>query len=185
MIDDILSEARQKMKSAFSVYEQDLHGMRSGRASPALVERLHVDYYGQDTELRQLATISTPEPMQILIRPYDKGAVKSIEKAIRSSELSINPQVDGDVIRLNMPPLTRERRRDLVKVLHKRMEEARIAIRNVRRSSNDDIKEFEKEKLISEDEAEDGQEEVQKLTDKFIADIEEMGKHKEKEILEV
>jgi ribosome recycling factor len=185
MIDDILSEARQKMKSAFSIYEQDLHGMRSGRASPALVDRLHVDYYGQETELRQLATISTPEPMQILIRPYDKSAVKSIEKAIRSSELSINPQVDGDVIRLNMPPLTRERRQDLVKVLHKRMEDARIAIRNIRRSSNDDIKEFEKEKLISEDEAEDGQEEVQKLTDKFIADIEEMGKHKEKEILEV
>lgn len=185
MIDDILNEARQKMKSAFSVYEQDLHGMRSGRASPALVERLHVEYYGQDAELRQLATISTPEAMQILIRPYDKGAVKSIEKAIRSSELSINPNVDGDVIRLNMPPLTRERRQELVKLLHKRMEEARIAIRNVRRSSNDDIKEFEKEKMISEDEAEHGQEEVQKLTDKFIADIEEMGKHKEKEILEV
>jgi ribosome recycling factor len=185
MIDDILSEARQKMKSAFSAYEQDLHGMRGGRASPALVERLHVDYYGQETELRQLATISTPEAMQILIRPFDKAAVKSIEKAIRASELSINPNVDGDVIRLNMPPLTRERRQDLVKVLHKRMEEARIAIRNIRRGSNDDIKEFEKEKMISEDEAERGQEEVQKLTDKFIADIEELGKHKEKEILEV
>jgi ribosome recycling factor len=185
MIDDILSEARQKMKSAFSIYEQDLQGMRSGRASPALVDRLHVEYYGQETELRQLATISTPEAMQILIRPYDKGAVKSIEKAIRSSELSINPQVDGDVIRLNMPPLTRERRQELVKVLHKRMEEARVTIRNIRRSSNDDIKEFEKEKMISEDEAEHGQEEVQKLTDKFIADIEDMGKHKEKEILEV
>jgi ribosome recycling factor len=185
MIDDILSETRQKMKSALSVYEQDLQGMRSGRASPSLVERLHVEYYGQETELRQLATISTPEAMQILIRPYDKGAVKSIEKAIRSSELSINPQVDGDVIRLNMPPLTRERRQDLVKLLHKRMEEARIAIRNIRRSSNDDIKDFEKEKMISEDEAKSGTEEVQKLTDKFIADIEETGKHKEKEILEV
>jgi ribosome recycling factor len=123
--------------------------------------------------------------MQILIRPYDKGAVKSIEKAIRSSELSINPQVDGDVIRLNMPPLTRERRQDLVKVLHRRMEDARVTIRNIRRGSNDDIKDFEKEKMISEDEAEHGQEEVQKLTDKYIADIEEMGKHKEKEILEV
>ena len=185
MIEDILSEARQKMKSAFAIYEQDLQGMRSGRASPALVDRLHVEYYGQETELRQLATISTPEAMQILIRPYDKGAVKSIEKAIRSSELSINPQVDGDVIRLNMPPLTRERRQDLVKVLHRRMEDARVTIRNIRRGSNDDIKEFEKEKMISEDEAERGQEEVQKLTDKFIADIEEMGKHKEKEILEV
>lgn len=185
MIDDILNETRQKMKAAFAVFEQDLQGMRSGRASPALVDRLHVEYYGQETELRQLATISTPEAMQILIRPYDKGAVKSIEKAIRSSELSINPQVDGDVIRLNMPPLTRERRQELVKVLHKRMKEARVAIRNIRRNANDDIKEFEKEKMISEDEAEHGQAEVQKLTDKFIADIEELGKHKEKEILEV
>jgi ribosome recycling factor len=185
MIDDILSEARQKMKSALSVYEHDLQGMRGGRASPSLVERLRVEYYGQETELRQLATISTPEPMQILIRPYDKTAVKSIEKAIRSSDLSINPQTDGDVIRLNMPPLTRERRQDLVKLLHKRTEEARIAIRNIRRSSNDDIKDFEKEKMISEDEAEYGQEEIQKLTDKFISDIEELGKHKEKEILEV
>lgn len=185
MLDDILGEARQKMKSALSVYEQDLHGMRSGRASPALVERLGVEYYGQETELRQLATISTPEAMQILIRPYDKGAVKSIEKAIRQSELSLNPQVDGDVIRLNMPPLTRERRQELVKVLHRRIEEARVVIRNIRRSSNDDIKDFEKEKMISEDEAKRGQEEIQKLTDKFIADIEEIGKQKEKEILEV
>lgn len=185
MIDDILSEARQKMKAALSVFEHDLQGMRSGRASPSLVERLHVDYYGQETELRQLATISTPEAMQILIRPYDKAAVKSIEKAIRSSDLSINPQVDGDVIRLNMPPLTRERRQDLVKLLHRRTEEARVAIRNIRRSSNDDIRDFEKEKMISEDDAERGQEEIQKLTDKFIGDIEELSKHKEKEILEV
>jgi ribosome recycling factor len=185
MIDDILGEARQKMKSALSIYEQDLHGMRSGRASPALVERLSIDYYGQETDLRQLATISTPEALQILIRPYDKGAVKSIEKAIRTSELNLNPQVDGDVIRLNMPPLTRERRQELVKVLHRRIEEARVIIRNIRRASNDDIRDFEKEKMISEDEAKQGQEEIQKLTDKFIADIEEIGKNKEKEILEV
>ena len=185
MIDDILSEARQKMKAALSVYEHDLQGMRSGRASPSLVERLHVDYYGQETELRQLATISTPEAMQILIRPYDKGAVKSIEKAIRSSDLSINPQTEGDVIRLNMPPLTRERRQDLVKLLHKRTEEARIAIRNIRRASNDDIRDFEKEKMDTEDDAKYGQEEIQKLTDKFISDVEEMSKNKEKEILEV
>lgn len=185
MIDDILTETRQKMKAAMSVYEQDLQGMRSGRASPALVERLSVEYYGQDTDLRQLATISTPEAMQILIRPFDKTAVKAIEKAIRQSELNLNPQVDGDVIRLNMPPLTRERRQDLVKVLHRRIEEARVVIRNVRRNANDDIKDFEKEKMISEDEAENGQSEVQKLTDKFIADIEEAGKQKEKEILEV
>jgi ribosome recycling factor len=173
------------MKAAISVFEQDLHGMRGGRASPSLVDRLSIEYYGQETELRQLASVSTPEPMQILIRPFDKSAVKSIEKAIQQSDIRINPQVDGDVIRLNMPPLTRERRQELVKFLHKRMEEARIAVRNIRRNSNDDLKEFEKEKMISEDEAERGQEEIQKLTDKFIEQIEELGKIKEKEILEV
>lgn len=185
MIDDILNEIRQKMKSTLAVYEQDLHGIRSGRASTSLVDRLHVDYYGQPTEMRQLATISTPEPMQILIRPYEKSAVKAIEKAILTSDLSLNPNVDGDVIRLNMPPLTRERRQDLVKFLHKRMEEARVAIRNIRRSGNDDLRDFEKEKMISEDESKRGQEEVQKLTDKYIAEIDELGKSKEKEILEV
>lgn len=185
MIEDILNEARQKMKAAIAVFEQDLQGMRGGRASTALVERLPVEYYGQETELRQLATISTPEPMQILIRPYDKTAVKSIERAIKVSDININPNVDGEVIRLNMPALTRERRQELVKFLHKRMEEARVAIRNIRRHSNDDLRDFEKEKLISEDEAKRGVEEIQKLTDKFISEIEELGKAKEKDILEV
>ncbi len=185
MIDDILNEIRQKMKATLTVYEQDLMGIRSGRASTALVDRMHVEYYGQETELRQLATISTPEPMQIQIRPFDKSAVKAIEKAIQQSDLNINPNVDGDVIRLNMPPLTRERRQELVKFLHKRMEDARIAVRNVRRSGNDDLKDFEKEKMISEDEAERGQAEIQKLTDKTIAEIDELGAKKEKEILEV
>ncbi|MFN8527447.1 MAG: ribosome recycling factor [Anaerolineae bacterium] len=185
MVEDIIKEAQQKMKSAIGVYEQDLLGIRGGRASTSLVDRMTVDYYGAETELRQLATISTPEPMQILIRPFDKGAVKSIEKAIRDSDLSINPQVDGDVIRLNMPPLTRERRQDLVKFLHKRIEEARIAVRNVRRNANDDLKEYEKEKLISEDDLKHGEQEVQKLTDKSIEQIEELGKHKEQEILAV
>ena len=182
---DIINETRQKMKSTLSVYEQDLLGIRTGRASTALVDRLHIDYYGQPTELRQLATISTPEPMQILIRPYEKTAVKAIEKAIQQSDLNINPNVDGEVIRLNMPPLTRERRQELVKFLHKRMEEARVAIRNIRRSGNDDLKDFEKEKMISEDESKYGQEEIQELTDKFIGEIDEIGKHKENEILEV
>jgi ribosome recycling factor len=185
MINDILTETKNKMKTSIHVFEEDLHGMRSGRASTALVDRLMVDYYGQETALRQLATISTPEAMQILIRPFDKGALKSIEKAIRDSDLGINPNTDSDVIRLNMPPLTRERRQDLVKFLHRRMEEARIAIRNIRRSANDDLKDFEKEKLISEDDLERGEAEVQKLTDQFIAQIEELGKAKEKDILEV
>lgn len=185
MINDIISEAKSKMKASFHVFEEDLHGIRGGRASTALVDRLIVEYYGQDTELRQLATISTPEPMQILIRPFDKGAVKSIEKAIQQSEIGINPNTDGDVIRLNMPPLTRERRQDLVKFLHKRMEDARVAIRNIRRSANDDLKDFEKEGLISEDDLKRGETEVQKLTDQFVGQIEEAGKNKEKDIMDL
>src|SRR5512141_1864825 len=136
MINDILTETKSKMKSTLGVFENDLQGIRGGRASTTLVDRLIVNYYDVDTELRQLATISTPEPMQILIRPYDKTALKSIEKAIRDSDIGLNPNTDSDVIRLNMPPLTRERRQDLVKFLHKRMEEARIAVRNVRRGAN-------------------------------------------------
>lgn len=185
MINDIINETKAKMKSTLHVFEEDLHGIRGGRASTSLVDRLIVEYYGQDTELRQLATISTPEAMQILIRPFDRSALKSIEKAIQQSDLRINPNTDGEVIRLNMPPLTRERRQDLVKFLHKRMEEVRVAIRNVRRSANDDLKEFEKEKLISEDELERGEAEVQKLTDQYIALIEEAGKKKEKDIMEL
>ncbi len=185
MINDIINEAKSKMKSTLHVFEEDLQGIRGGRASTSLVDRLIVDYYGQETELRQLAGISTPEAMQILIRPYDKTALKSIEKAIQQSDLGINPNNDGDVIRLNMPPLTRERRQDLVKFLHKRIEEGRISIRNVRRGANDDLKEFEKEKLISEDELARGEEEVQKLTDQYIALLEEAGKKKEKDIMEL
>jgi ribosome recycling factor len=185
VINDIINEAKSKMKSTMHVFEEDLHGIRGGRASTALVDRMIVEYYGQDTELRQLASISTPEPMQILIRPFDKGAVKSIEKAIQQSEIGINPNTDGDVIRLNMPPLTRERRQELVKFLHKRIEEAKVAIRNVRRAANDDLKDFEKEKLISEDDLERGEAEVQKLTDQFIAQLDEAGKAKEKDIMEL
>ena len=185
MIDDIIKETRAKMKSAVAVFADELSGIRSGRASPALVERLPVEYYGQQSELRQLASISTPEPQQILIRPYDKTAVKAIEKAIQQSNLGINPNTDSEVIRLNMPPLTRERRQELVKFVQRRTEEARVAVRNVRRNANDDLRDFEKEKLISEDDMEHGEEEVQKLTDKHIAELEELAKNKEQEIMEV
>lgn len=185
MINDVLDETKEKMQSTLSVFESDLNGMRSGRASTALVDRMTVEYYGQDTELRQLASISTPEAMQILIRPYDKGAVQSIEKAIQASDLGVNPNVDGDSIRLNMPPLTKERRQELVKFLNKRMEDARIAIRNIRRSANSDLQEFEKEKMISEDDLKRGENEVQKLTDDFIKKIDDMGADKEKDILEI
>lgn len=185
MINDVLDETKDKMKSTLSVYEDELSKMRSGRASTALVDRMMVEYYGQDTELRQLATISTPEAMQILIRPYDKGAVSAIEKAIMTSDLGVNPNVDGENIRLNMPPLTKERRRDLVKFLHGRMEETRVSIRNIRRSANSDLQEFEKEKMISEDDLKRGENEVQKLTDDFIKKIDDLGKEKEEDIMSV
>jgi len=185
MINDVINEVKAKMKATVSVYEDDLHGIRGNRASIGLVDRLQVEYYGQATELRQLANLSTPEPMQILIRPFDAGAVKAIEKAIREANIGVNPNTDGQSIRLNMPALTRERRQDLVKFLHKRTEEARIAIRNIRRSGNDDLREFEKEKMISEDDRERGEHEIQKLTDDYIAKLEELEKVKEKEIMEV
>lgn len=185
MINDITNETKTKMKSTLSVFEQDLQGIRGGRASTGLVDRLEIDYYGQATELRQLANISTPEAMQILIRPYDTGAVKAIEKAIKEANIGVNPNVDGTSIRLNMPALTRERRQELVKVLHKRMEDARISIRNIRRGAIDDLRDFEKEKMISEDDLKRGEGEIQKLTDDFISKIDEVGKVKEKEITEI
>jgi ribosome recycling factor len=185
MLDDILAETRDKMQHSLDFYSDELAGIRSGRASIALVDRLPVEYYGQESELRQLANISTPEALQILIRPYDKAAVTSIEKAIQQANIGVNPNTDGDVIRLNMPPLTRERRQELVKFLHKRMEESRVTIRNIRRSANSDLQEFEKEKMISEDDMKHGQDEVQKLTDDFIGKIDELGKVKEAEILDV
>ena len=185
MIDDILDEAKHKMNATLSVFKDELSRMRSGRASAALVDRLMVEYYGQDTELRQLASVSTPEAMQILIRPYDKTALKSIEKAIQMSDIGVNPNVDGDNVRLNMPALTRERRRELVRFLNRRMEDTRVAIRNIRRSANSDLQEFEKEKMISEDERKRGENDVQKLTDSFIKRIDDLGESKEKDIMEV
>ena len=185
MFEEIVDEATQKMESTLSVFREELSKVRSGRASTALVNRMMVEYYGQDTELRQLASISTPEAMLILIRPYDKTAVKSIERAIQMSDIGVNPSVDGENIRLNMPALTMERRKELVKFLNRRMEDTRVAIRNIRRSANGDLQDFEKEKLISEDERKRGEIEVQKLTDSFVKRIEELGADKEKDIMDV
>ncbi len=185
MIKDVLKDAEERMKSALSVLEEDLMGMRTGRASTGLVEKLNVEYYGTDTPLYQLATISVPEPQLIAIRPFDKGSLKTIEKAILASELGLTPNNDGTIIRLNIPALTQERRMELQKLVGRRVEEARVAVRNVRRSAIDDLRDFEKEKLFSEDEGKRGQDDVQKLTDKYIHEIEEAGKRKEAEIMEV
>ena len=185
MIKETIKEAETRMKGAIQALEEDLSGIRTGRASPTLVERLHVEYYGMPTPLMQLATISVPEARVIMIRPFDATSLKAIEKAILASELGLTPNNDGKVIRLNVPPLTEERRRDLVKVVHGRLEESRVAIRNVRRDLMKDLREFEKEKLISEDDLKKAEEELQKLTDKEIQAIDGVGLHKEREIMEV
>ncbi len=184
-IKDVLNDAEDRMKSTIVVLEDDLKALRTGRASGALVEKLQVDYYGVATPLVQLAGISVPEPQVIAIRPYDKTTLKAIERAIQASELGLTPNNDGQIIRLNIPALTQERRNDLQKIVQRRVEEARVSVRNVRRSAIEDVREFEKEKLISEDDAKRGQENVQKLTDKYIEEIEGAGKRKEAEIMEV
>ena len=185
MIKETIKEAETRMKGAIQALEDDLAGIRTGRASPTLVERLHVEYYGMPTPLMQLATISVPEARVIMIRPFDATSLKAVEKAILASELGLTPNNDGKVIRLNIPPLTEDRRRALVKVVHGRLEEARVAVRNVRRDLMKDLHEFEKEKMISEDDLKKGEEELQKLTDKEIQQIDAVGLHKEKEIMEV
>lgn len=185
MIKDILREAAERMQTALNLLEEDLSAIRTGRASPALVERLPVDYYGTHTPMIQLASISVPEPRQLLIRPFDPGTLKDIERAILASDLGLTPNSDGKVIRLNMPQLTEERRRELVRVVHNRMEEARVKIRNIRRDLIRDLRDFEKEGLISEDDQERGEKELQELTDKINEKVNEIGESKEKEIMEV
>ena len=181
----MLKEAENRMKGAIQSLEGDLAVIRTGRASPALVEKLSVSYYDTPTPLMQLASISVPEPRSILIKPFDPSTLKDVERAILASDLGLTPNNDGKSIHLNLPPLTEERRRDLVKVVHARLEEARVAVRNVRRDTQNDMRDFEKEKLISEDELKRGEDDLQKLTDRFVEEINENGQEKEKEIMEV
>jgi len=185
MIKDTLREAAERMQAALDSLEDDLSAIRTGRASPALVERLPVDYYGANTPLIQLASISVPEPRQLLIRPFDPMTLKDIERAILASDLGLTPNNDGKMIRLSLPQLTEERRRELVKVVHNRMEETRVRMRNVRRDLIRDLREFQKESLISEDDQERGEKDLQELTDKMIKKVDELGERKEKEIMEV
>jgi len=185
VLKEMLTDAEHRMRSAIQVLHDDLAGIRTGRASPALVERLPIEYYGTPTPLQQLASISVPEPRTLTIKPFDATTLKVIEKAIQSSDLGLNPNSDGKVIHLNLPPLNEERRHDLVKHVHHRLEEARIAIRNIRRDAHNDMRDFEKEKLISEDDLERGEADLQKLTDRFIEEVSDHGKKKEAEIMEV
>jgi ribosome recycling factor len=185
VIKDLLKDAETRMHAAIQSLADDLAGIRTGRASPALLEKLLVDYYDTPTPLMQLASISVPEPRSLLIKPFDPSSLKGVEKAILASDLGLTPNNDGKQIRLNLPPLTEERRHDLVKVVHNRLEECRIAVRNVRRDVHKDMRDFEQEKLISKDDLKRGEEELQKVTDHFIEEINKHGQHKEQEIMEV
>lgn len=185
MINDLLRETEAKMKKSADALRHNLASIRTGRAAPALVENLQVMAYGDMMPLNQLAQISVPDARMIVIQPYDVGTLKSIQKAIQNSELGINPTDDGRLIRLVLPPLTEERRRDLTKTVRTRVEEAKIAVRNVRRESLDEARLYEHEKLISEDDMRRAQEKLQELTDRYIREVDHIGSSKEAEVMEI
>lgn len=185
MLKDAVKEAEERMKKTVEILRKDYSTLRAGRANPSILDKVMVDYYGTPSPLNQLANISAPEPRLLMIQPWDKSIVSAIEKAILKSDLGLNPSSDGSVIRIVIPQLTQERRTELVKVIKKKAEEGRVSIRNIRRDCNDRIKNLEKTKVISEDETKKGQDEVQKLTDKYIKEIDHVLEIKEKEIMEV
>jgi len=185
MAEEIFEDAERRMQKAVEVFKQDLAVVRTGRASASLVDRIQIDYYGVPTPVNQIAQISVPEARQIVIQPYERRLLTDIEKAIQKSDLGINPNNDGQVIRLNVPPLNEERRRDMVKVVHKKLDEHKVAVRNIRRDGHDKLREREKKKEISEDELKRSVERLQKLTDRYIETMDKVGKAKEMEILEV
>jgi ribosome recycling factor len=185
MSSETVTSVEQKMARAVEAMERDFQGVRTGRASTALVERLTVDYYGTQTPLNQLAGISVPEAHQIVIQPWDRAVLGAIEKAIQKSDIGLVPNVDGTVVRLNIPPLTEDRRKDLVRVVHKRMEEARVEIRNLRREAADDVKKQERDGEVGADEAHRHLDALQKTTDRFVGEVDRLGGVKEQEVLEV
>ncbi|MCI0576399.1 MAG: ribosome recycling factor [Chloroflexi bacterium] len=185
MIRELLQDAESRMRGAVGALEADLHSFRTGRASPHLLDRLEVELYGVQMPLNQVASISVPEPQQLAIRPYDQNALSAIEKAILKSDLGIMPNNDGKIIRLNLPRLTEERRRDLSRQVGRRVEEAKVAVRNVRRDTLNDLREMKEEKMISEDQFFTAQDDLQELTNKYTDKIDELGRQKEAEIMEV
>jgi ribosome recycling factor len=185
MIDDTLRNAEHRMQSAIAALDREMDTVRTGRARPALVETLKIDYYGTPTPLNQVATINAPESRMITIQPWDKTQLGAIEKAIQKSDLGLNPTNDGNIIRLVIPALTEDRRKELAKVVHKKTEDGRVAVRNVRRDSLEELRKLQHDKEISEDDERRAQERLQKLTDKYVAEIEKHGQTKEQELLEV
>ncbi|MDI3311120.1 MAG: ribosome recycling factor [Thermoanaerobacterium sp.] len=184
-MDDLLKNTEEKMKKSIAVLKNELMSIRAGRANPALLDRISIDYYGTMTPINKLATITAPEPKVIIIQPWDTSKISEIEKAIQKSDLNINPTSDGKIIRLVFPDLTEERRKELVKLVHKKGEEAKVAVRQIRRDANDVIKKMDKNGEISEDEKLKSEENVQKLTDKYIKEIDKILDQKEKEIMEI
>lgn len=185
MLNDVYQETEERMDKAIAALTQELNSIRTGRANPSLVELLPIEYYGTQTPLQELASISVPESRSLLIRPYDPSSLKNIEKAILTSDLGLNPNNDGENIRLVLPTPTEERRLELVKVLGIKLEEARISIRNIRRESIRNLRDFEEEKIITEDDQHRGEDKVQEITDNFINNIDSICERKEKEIMEV
>ncbi len=185
MINTIKQDAEERMTKTVSVLRSDLQTIRTGKASPALLDRIQVEYYGTPTPINQLANIAVPEPRMLTIQAWDKSAMAAIEKAILKSDLGITPNNDGSLIRLVLPQLTQDTRKDLVKRVKKKGEEAKVSVRNIRRDSNDDLKSSEKSKEITEDESKGAQDDIQKMTDKHIAEIDKLVDNKEKEIMEV
>ncbi len=183
MIKDLLRETETNMRQAIKSLEGDLRGLRVGRASPALVERVMVEYYGTLTHLNQLAVISAPEPQLLTIRPYDPGSLSDIERAILKSDLGLTPSNDGRIIRLPIPRLTEERRQALAKLVHQRVEEGKVSLRNTRRETMNDLREFEQEKLIPEDDFYRGKDDLQDLTDRYTGQMDEINSRKQQEIL--
>ncbi len=185
MVQDTLKSIDEKMKTSAKVFRSDLASIRTGHASPTLVEHIKVDYAGTPMPLNQIAGISAPEPSMLVIQPWDKGIISSIEKAILKSDLGLNPSNDGSIIRIAIPPLSEERRQELIKIVHKRVEERRVAIRSLRHDALNTLKKLEKDKEISQDDLKRAQDQLQKVTDAHITEIEQLGKDKEKELLEV
>jgi len=184
-VEQARSDASHKMEQAVAHLKEDFSSIRTGRASPAVLSRITVEYYGTPVPLQQLASTSVPEPRLLQVTPFDKNAIGAIEKAIQQSDLGITPSNDGSVIRLAFPPLTEERRRDLVKQVHHRAEEGRVAVRNVRRHAKEEMEKLERGGSISEDELIRAEKELQKLTDRFVSDVDEIAAHKERELMEV
>ncbi len=182
---DVHKEMEKSMKKTIEVLKDDLNTVRAGRANPAMLDKIMVEYYGTMTPIRQVASVTAPEPRLVNVQPYDATALQAIEKAIISSDLGLNPSNDGKIIRINIPQLTEERRKDLVKLVKKIAEEGKVAIRNERRNANDDLKKLEKKKELTEDDLKEGLDKVQEITDKYIEEIDELVKKKEAEIMEV